>query len=178
MQFGEQSLQVIAKRQMEMCRSDYIDMDATIDNLHKKYSSITDESHHGKYVISQTKFSRWSQAKAKEICPNDVRMQKHLAAKFESLSYVDIGKDEVIKIDLNYGYGDRQYTKCVFIMVKALPNDKLGVIYGLHSYSWAEKYCWKLNEVYWERPETKRRLKNWLLYRAAKKALACIQNGF
>eukprot|EP00486_Rosalina_sp_Unknown_P004611 CAMPEP_0201575526 /NCGR_PEP_ID=MMETSP0190_2-20130828/20772_1 /ASSEMBLY_ACC=CAM_ASM_000263 /TAXON_ID=37353 /ORGANISM="Rosalina sp." /LENGTH=146 /DNA_ID=CAMNT_0048005253 /DNA_START=39 /DNA_END=476 /DNA_ORIENTATION=+ len=132
----------VAKEQMQMVKSDYSYMSKVISNLHMNYKKTTEECHNGKYIISESKFTKWSQAKAKEISPNDKDMQAQIVAKMEALQYVDVGQDKAIKIDLDYAWGGTQRLKCVFLAVKGLPNDKYAVVYGLYSFQWAEADNW------------------------------------
>eukprot|EP01084_Bolivina_argentea_P043616 80339_1 len=174
---NDKQLARLASNQMDQTRQDYREMSSVISNLHKKYKSTTEECHHGQYVISESKFERWARAKAREICPSDNDLQRQVAEKLIALSYVDCGAENCIKVQLDYTCGGRQSTKCVFLVAKGLENDKIAVVYGLYAYEWNEADNWRLRCEYWETDEKKKQLKNWVLYRAAKRAYESITSS-
>merc|ERR1719461_309138 len=169
----DKDLAAVIQKQMNLVKSDYYYMANVISGLHKKYNSTKEETHHGKILISESKFEGWAIAKAKEICPirkaSDKKLQEEIVGKTKQLQFVDCGFEECVKVELSYSWGGRQRTKCVFLAAKGMPNDKIALVYGLYSYEWNEADNWKLNCSYWETADKKKKLKNWILFRAAQR---------
>ena len=103
-------------------------------------------------------------------------MQSRIVAKLGALQFVDYGADKCVKVELDYKVGGTQKVQCVLLAVRGEEDDKIDVIYGLYAFGWKEADNWMLNDKYWETDDKKKKLKNWITYKAAKKAQEAIQN--